>query len=197
LSEYSRFTAILAENERGQKCTKIMVSNPEDLPAREKYLHIEEPIAKVEMITPQEYIGALMQLSQERRGIFKNQQFIDNDRVLLTYELPMNELIGDFYDEIKSLSSGYASLNYEFIKFSESDLVKLEILIADEKVDALAFICHRSQAPYMGGKICKNLKESIPRALFAIKVQAAIGGSIVAREDISAMRKDVTAKLYG
>ena len=197
LSEYSRFTAILAENEKGQKCTKIMVSNPEDLPAREKYLHIEEPIAKVEMITPQEYIWALMQLSQERRWIFKNQQFIDNDRVLLTYELPMNELIWDFYDEIKSLSSGYASLNYEFIRFSEDDLVKLEILIADEKVDALAFICHRSQAPYMGGKICKNLKESIPRALFAIKVQAAIGGSIVAREDISAMRKDVTAKLYG
>jgi len=197
LSEYSRYTASLVENERGQKCTKIFVSNPEDLPAREKYLHIEEPIAKVEIITPQAYIGALMQLSQERRWIFKNQQFIDNDRVLITYELPMNELIGDFYDEIKSLSSGYASLNYEFIRFSEDDLVKLEILIADEKVDALAFICHRDQAPYMGGKICKNLKESIPRALFAIKVQAAIGWQIVGREDISAMRKDVTAKLYG
>ncbi len=196
LSEYSRFTAQLTENEKWQKCTKILVSNPEDLPAREKYLHIEEPIAKVEMITPQEYIWALMQLSQERRWVFKNQQFIDNDRVLLTYELPMNELIWDFYDEIKSLSSWYASLNYEFTRFSEDDLVKLEILIADEKVDSLAFICHRSQAAYMWGKICKNLKESIPRALFSIKIQAAIGGQIVAREDLSAMRKDVTAKLY-
>ena len=211
-SEYSRYTAELLEpsetkkdellwaEERKYKSvkkTKILVSNPEDLPAREKYLYIEEPVAKVEIITPQEYIGALMQLSQDRRGIFKNQTFIDSDRVMLTYELPMNELIGDFYDEIKSLSSWYASLNYEFLEYREDDMVKLEILIADEKVDALAFICHRTQAAYMGGKICKNLKENIPRALFSIKIQAAIGWQIVGREDISAMRKDVTAKLYG
>ncbi|MCP4522954.1 MAG: elongation factor 4 [Candidatus Gracilibacteria bacterium] len=197
LSEYSRYSAELMENERGQKCTRILVSNPEDLPAREKYLYIEEPIAKVEIITPQDYVGNLMQLSQERRGNFKNQQFIDSDRVMLTYELPMNELIGDFYDEIKSLSSGYASLNYEFIRFNEDDLVKLEIVIADEKVDALAFICHRSQARYLGGKICANLKTSIPKALFTIKIQAVVGGDVVGRENLSAMRKDVTAKLYG
>jgi GTP-binding protein LepA len=137
------------ENERGQKCTRVLVSNPEDLPSREKYLYIEEPVAKVEILTPNEFVGNLMSLSQDRRGVFKNQQYIDSGRVMLTYELPMNELIGDFYDEIKSLSSGYASLNYEFIRYSEDDLVKLEVLIADEKVDALAFICHRDQSRYL------------------------------------------------
>jgi GTP-binding protein LepA len=144
-----------------------------------------------------EFVWNLMQLSQDRRWNFKNQQFIDSDRVMLTYELPMNELIWDFYDEIKSLSSGYASLNYELIKYNESDLVKLEILIADEKVDALAFICHRSQARYLWGKICANLKESIPKALFTIKIQAVVWWDVVWRENLSAMRKDVTAKLYG
>ncbi len=196
-SEYSRYSAELLENERWQKCTRVLVSNPEDLPSREKYLYIEEPIAKVEIITPQTYVWNLMQLSQDRRWIFKNQQFIDSDRVMLTYELPMNELIWDFYDEIKSLSSGYASLNYELIKYTEDDLVKLEVLIADEKVDALAFICHRSQARYLWWKICANLKTSIPKALFTIKIQAVVWGDVVWRENLSAMRKDVTAKLYG
>jgi len=197
LSEYSRYSAELMDNERGQTCTRILVSNPEDLPSREKYLYIEEPIAKVEIITPSSYVWNLMQLSQERRWNFKNQQFIDTDRVMLTYELPMNELIWDFYDEIKSLSSGYASLNYELIRYSEDDLVKLEVLIADEKVDALAFICHRDQSRYLWGKICANLKESIPKALFVIKIQAVVWWDVVWRENISAMRKDVTAKLYG
>lgn len=196
-SEFSRYSAELIDNEKGQKCTRILVSNPEDLPAREKYLYIEEPIAKVEILTPNEFVGNLMTLSQERRGIFKNQQYIDSDRVMLTYELPMNELIWDFYDEIKSLSSWYASLNYEFIRFSEDDLVKLEVLIAEEKVDALAFICHRSQARLLWGKICANLKTSIPKALFTIKIQAVVWGDVVWRENLSAMRKDVTAKLYG
>ncbi|MDQ7009158.1 MAG: translation elongation factor 4 [Candidatus Gracilibacteria bacterium] len=197
LSEYSRYSAELLKDVKGQKCTRILVSNPEDLPAQGRYLYIEEPIAKVEIITPQAYIGNLMKLSQERRGIFLNQQFIDSDRVMITYELPMNELIGDFYDEIKSLSSGYASLNYEFLKYNKDDLVKLEVIIADEKVDALAFICHRDQARMLGGKICANLKESIPKALFTIKIQAVVGVDVVGRENISAMRKDVTAKLYG
>lgn len=116
---------------------------------------------------------------------------------MLTYELPMSELIGDFYDELKSLSSGYASMNYEFIKYKEDDLVKLDFLIAGEKVDALSFICHRLHAAGIGGKMAKKLKEVIPRALFTIAIQAAVGGKVVAREDISAMRKDVTAKLYG
>ncbi len=197
LSEYSRYSAELMENERGQKCTRVLVSNPEDLPAREKYLYIEEPIAKVEILTPNEFVGNLMTLSQDRRGQFKNQQYIDSGRVMLTYELPMNELIWDFYDEIKSLSSGYASLNYEFIHFSQDDLVKLEVLIADEKVDALAFICHRDQSRYLWWKICANLKTSIPKALFTIKIQAVVWWDVVWRENLSAMRKDVTAKLYG
>jgi GTP-binding protein LepA len=139
----------------------------------------------------------LMQLSQERRWKFLNQSFIDTDRVMLTYELPMNELIGDFYDEIKSLSSWYASLNYEFLKYEVSDLVKLDILIADEIVEALSIICHRSQAQYLGWKMVTKLKDTIPRALFTIKIQAAIWWKVVAREDLSALRKDVTAKLYG
>ncbi len=197
LSEYSRLEAKLIENQKWQKVTQIMISNPEDLPEQGRYLSIEEPIAKVEIITPQAYVWNLMQLSQERRWIFKNQQFIDSDRVMITYELPMNELIWDFYDEIKSLSSGYASLNYEFLTFREDDLVKLEVLIADEKVDALAFICHRDQARTLWWKICKNLKETIPKALFAIKIQAVVWAQVVARENISALRKDVTAKLYG
>ncbi len=196
-SEYFRYSPKLIKDEKGQKCTRILISNPEDLPKREKYLYIEEPIAKVEIITPQEFVWNLMTLSQDRRWNFKNQSYIDSDRVMLTYELPMNELIWDFYDEIKSLSSWYASLNYELIKYREDDLVKLEVLIADEKVDALAFICHRSQSRMLWWKICANLKESIPKALFVIKIQAVVWGDVVWRENISAMRKDVTAKLYG
>lgn len=205
-SEYSRFFPELI-NQSWEKISRaisweivntyVYISNPEELPDREKYLTIEEPIAKVEIITPLSYVGNLMQLSQDRRWKFINQQFIDSDRVMLTYELPMNELIWDFYDEIKSLSSWYASLNYEFIKFKEDDMVKLDIVIADEKVEALSFICHRDQAHYIWWKICAKLKETIPRALFAIKIQAAVWAKIVAREDLSAMRKDVTAKLYG
>lgn len=196
-SEYSRFLPEVFVLPDWKKNTYVHISNPEDLPDREKYLTIEEPIAKVEIITPNEYVWALMQLSQERRWKFVNQQFIDTSRVMLVYELPMNEIIWDFYDEMKSLSSWYASMNYEFIKYKEDDMVKLDIVIADEKVEALAFITHRNQAPYVWWKICSKLKETIPRALFTIKIQAAVGWKIVAREDISAMRKDVTAKLYG
>ncbi|MDD3303073.1 MAG: translation elongation factor 4 [Candidatus Gracilibacteria bacterium] len=194
--EYSRFNPEVFEAE-GRKFTYIYISNPEDLPKRELYQSMEEPIAKCEIITPTDYIGNLMKLSQERRGIFVNQAYIDDTRVLITYELPMAELIGDFYDELKSLSSGYASLNYEFLRYKEDDLVKLDVLIAGEKVDALSVFCHKSQANYVGGKITKKLKEVVPRALFAIAIQVAVGGKVVAREDISAMRKDVTAKLYG
>lgn len=196
-SDYSRFNPEIFEDWQNKKFTYIYVSNPEDLPAREKYLTVEEPIAKVEIITPSDYIWPLMQLSQERRGKFVNQSFIDDSRVMLIYELPMNELIWHFYDEIKSISSWYASLNYEFIKYNEDDMVKLDILIADEKVDALSFICHRTQAAYVWWKVCSKLKEVIPRALFAIKIQAAVWWKVVAREDLSALRKDVTAKLYG
>jgi len=195
VSQYFRHQPYLIE-EGERKYTMMSISNPEDLPPRELYELIEEPIAKCEMITPVEYIGPLMQLSQERRGTFLNQAYIDDTRVMLTYELPMNELIGDFYDELKSLSSGYASMNYEFLKYKEDDLVKLDILIAWEKVEALSLICHRSQWAYLGWKMTKKLKELVPKALFTIAIQAAIGSKVVAREDLSAMRKDVTAKLY-
>ena len=195
-SEFSRMNPKVIQ-EADRITTLLEISNPEDLPARELFTEIREPIAKVEIITPTEYVGNLMQLAQERRGIFKNQQFIDQTRVMLTYELPMNELIGDFYDELKSLSSGYASLNYEFLKHKVDDLVKLDILIANERMSALSMICHRTQAQFLGGKLTKRLKEVVPRALFAIAIQAAIGGKVVAREDISAMRKDVTGYLYG
>jgi GTP-binding protein LepA len=137
-----------------------------------------------------------MKLSQERRWILKNQTYIEWTRVMLTYEIPMNELIWDFYDELKSLSSWYASMNYEFLKYKEDDLVKLDVLIAWEKVWALSIICHRSQATYLWWKIVSKLKEVVPRALFSIALQAAIGWRVVAREDLPAMRKDVTAKLY-
>lgn len=195
VSEYSRYAPKLIDV-GGKTYTQISISNPEDLPARELYETIEEPIAKCEIITPSEYIGPLMQLSQERRGILKNQTYIEGTRVMLTYELPMNELIWDFYDELKSLSSWYASMNYEFLKYKEDDLVKLDVLIAWEKVEALGLICHRSQAAYLGWKVTAKLKEVVPRALFTIALQAAVWGKVVAREDISAMRKDVTAKLY-
>jgi GTP-binding protein LepA len=195
-SEYSRFNPEIIER-NNKEYTRIYISNPEDLPLRELYEAIEEPIAKCEIITPTEYIWALMQLSQERRWVLINQQYIDSTRVMLTYELPMNELIWDFYDELKSLSSWYASMNYEFLKYKEDDLVKLEVLIAWEKVEALAIICHRSQAAYLWWKIVAKLKEVVPKALFAIALQAAVWWKVVAREDISALRKDVTAKLYG
>ncbi len=195
-SEYSRYHPELIE-QNWKIYTMINISNPEDLPARELYESIQEPIAKCEMITPTQYVWSLMQLAQERRWILINQQYIDATRVMLTYELPMNELIWDFYDELKSLSSWYASMNYEFLKYREDDLVRIDILIAWEKVEALSLIAHRSQAPYLGWKITKKLKEVVPRALFSIALQAAVWGKVVAREDLSAMRKDVTAKLYG
>jgi GTP-binding protein LepA len=195
--EFTRNHAELITSPEGSVFTYLYISNPEDLPRRELYVAMEEPIAKIELVTPREYVGTLMQLSQERRGIFLNQTFLDQDRVMLTYELPMSELIGDFYDEIKSLSSGYASLNYEFAKYREDEMVKLDILIAWDPVDALSQIVHKTQATHVWGRIVKKLKEVVPKALFAIALQAAVGWKVVAREDISAMRKDVTAKLYG
>jgi len=196
VSEFSRLLPELIQHEWKDK-TILHISNPEDFPAREMYEGIMEPIAKVEIITPAEYVWALMQLSQDRRWVFKNQQFLDQTRIMLSYELPMNELIGDFYDEMKSLSSGYASLNYEFLEYREDDIVKLDILIAGDRVSALSLMCHRDQGRYIGGKITRNLKEVVPRAQFSIAIQAAIWNAVVARETLSAFRKDVTAGLYG
>jgi GTP-binding protein LepA len=181
----------------GQTYTYLYISNPEDLPKPGTYVHIEEPIAKVEMITPNEYIGNLMNLAQERRWVFKNQTYLDANRVVLHYEVPMSELVWDFYDDLKSLSSGYASLHYEPLRYKMDDIVKMDIRVAGEVVDAFSAMVHRTRARYLGGRICEKLKENIPKAQFAIAIQAAVGNDVVAREDISALRKDVTAKLYG
>lgn len=194
--EYGRMHPEVTDYQ-GQTCTYISVSNPEDLPKPGTYKFMEEPIAKVEMITPSEFIGNCMQLAQERRGVFVGQHFLDTNRVILSYEIPMSELIGDFYDDLKSLSSGYASLSYEFLRYQEDDLQRMDILVAGERVDAFSMIVHSSRARYLGGRICAKLKEHIPKAQFSISIQAALGANIIAREDISAMRKDVTAKLYG
>lgn len=193
---YPRLSPELIEYE-GKTCTRLTFSNPEDLPKPGTYIYIEEPIAKVEMITPNTYIGNLMQLAQDRRGIFKNQTYLDSDRVILHYEIPMSELVGDFYDDLKSLSSGYASLHYEPLNYKIDDIVKMDIRVAGEIVDAFSMMVHRSRARYLGGRITEKLKENIPKAQFAIAIQAVVGNDVVAREDISALRKDVTAKLYG
>ncbi len=193
--DYPRSSPELIEFE-GRTCTYLWISNPEDLPKPGTYIHIEEPIAKVEMITPNEYIGNLMNLAMERRGVFKNQIYLDASRVILHYEIPMSELVGDFYDDLKSLSSGYASLHYEPLRFKMDDIVKLDIRVAGEAVDAFSMLVHRSRARTIGGRICEKLKDNIPKAQFAIAIQAAVGNDVVAREDISALRKDVTAKLY-
>ena len=181
----------------GKTCTAIYVSNPEDLPKPGNFLHIEEPIAKIEMISPTEYVGGLMQLCQERRGKFVAQQYLDATRVVLSYEIPMAELVGDFYDDLKSISSGYGSLAYEFLRYQTDDMERLDILVAGEKVDAFSTIVHSARARTVGGNICRKLKENIPKAQFAIAIQAALGNQVIAREDLSALRKDVTAKLYG
>lgn len=195
-ADYPRANPELIEFE-GRTCTYLYISNPEDLPKPGTYIHIEEPIAKVEMITPNEFIGNLMSLAQERRGIFRNQTYLDANRVVLHYEIPMAELVGDYYDDLKSLSSGYASLHYEPLGYKMDDIVKLDIMVAGERVDAFSMMVHRTRGRTVWGRICTKLKENIPKAQFAIAIQAAMGNDIVAREDISALRKDVTAKLYG
>ena len=195
-ADYPRASPELVDYE-WRKATYLNISNPEDLPKPGTYIHIEEPIAKVEMITPNEYIGNLMSLAQERRWVFKNQTYLDANRVVLHYEIPMSELVGDYYDDLKSLSSGYASLHYEPLRFQVDDIVKMDIRVAGDIVDAFSMMAHRTRTRYMGGRICEKLKENIPKAQFAIAIQAVVGNDVVAREDISALRKDVTAKLYG
>lgn len=193
--EYNRFETELIDYS-GSKATFIYFSNPEDLPKPWTYIHIEEPIAKVEIITHTDYIWNMMQLAQDRRWIFVNQFFLDPTRVVLVYEIPMWELVGDFYDDLKSLSSWYASLNYEFLKYKQDEITKLDFLIAWERVDALSMMVHKDKARLVWAKICSKLKENIPKAQFSIAIQAIIWSQVIAREDIWALRKDVTAKLY-
>ncbi len=172
------------------------LDNPVDMPDMSRVEKIEEPWIRATILTPDEYLGSLLQLCQERRGIQKELTYVGN-RAMLVYELPLNEVVFDFYDRLKSISRGYASFDYHIDHYKEGELVKMEILVNQEPVDALAMIVHRSQAERRGRHLCERLKELIPRQMFKIAVQASIGGKIVAREDISAMRKDVTAKCYG
>ncbi|MBD3328789.1 hypothetical protein GF340_05845 [Candidatus Peregrinibacteria bacterium] len=173
------------------------MANPSDLPDPSHIESIMEPWVKVEVLTPKVYVGAIMQMSLEKRGLNKNIQYIDENRVIVVFEMPLASVITDYYDQLKSITSGYASMNYEYLEYRTDKLVKLDILIAGEIVDALAQITHKDEAYYVGSGLCKRLKELIPRANFEIAIQAAIGGKIVARESLSALRKDVTAKLYG
>jgi len=175
----------------------IKVANPTELPDRSYYNEIREPWMKVEIIVPREYVGGVMKLCEERRGIQKDMQFLEVIRTILIFEIPLSQIILDFYDQLKSVSSGYASMNYEFLEYRASELVKLDMLVAGEQIDSLAAIVHKSEAYYVGSKICKKLKELIPREGFEITIQAAIGAKIIARETIGAMRKNVIAKLYG
>ncbi len=176
---------------------ELELYNPADMPPSVEIEHMEEPIAKAEIIVPKEYVGNVMELAQERRSEFINMKYIDNSRVALEYYMPLNEIIYDFFNSLKSRTRGYASFDYDISHYKKASLVKLDILLNGEIVDALSFIVHRDHAETRGRKIAEKLKEVIPRQLFEVPIQAAIGGKIVARETVKAMRKDVLAKCYG
>jgi len=180
-----------------KKGEKIVVNNPTDLPEPNHIDHVEEPYIRAQIITSADYVGAVMGLCMEKRGILKNQVYLTTNRVELTFEMPMAEVVFDFYDKLKSISRGYASFDYYPTEYLESHLVKLDILLNTKPVDALSAIIHRDKAYEYGKKICVKLKELIPRQQFEIAIQAGIGSKIVARETVKAMRKDVTAKCYG
>ncbi len=177
--------------------TETEISNPSNMPDPAKIEHMEEPIVKAEIMLPKEYIGAIMKLCQQRRGEYISTEYLDENRAMLIYEMPLNEIIYDFFDVLKSRSRGYASFDYSLIGYKQSELVKLDILVNREVVDALSFIVHKSTSIERGRKICEKLKKEIPRQLFEIPIQASIGSKIIARETVSAMRKDVLAKCYG
>ena len=177
--------------------TMMLLENPTALPDPAEISRIEEPFVKARIMAPAEYIGGIMKLGQERRGIYNGMHYIDTSRVEFDFEFPLGEIVLDFYDRLKSISKGYASLDYELSGFRESDLVKLDMLINGDPIDAFSVIIHRDKAYEWGRKVAEKLKELIPRQLFAVAIQAAVGQKIIARETISAFRKDVLAKCYG
>lgn len=177
--------------------TWIGVENPSKMPSVGDISSIHEPFVKAEIITPSEYIGGMMQLCQERRGLYINTQYLDPKRVSLEYHLPLAEIVFDFYDKLKSISRGYASLDYDYLDYRTSNLVKLDVMINAEPVDALSTIVHRDKAYEMGRKLVKKLRQLIPRQMFDVAIQAAIGSRVISRETVKALRKDVTAKCYG
>jgi GTP-binding protein LepA len=175
----------------------VEVDNPSLLPPIQQRLKVEEPYIKVEMITPETYVGTLMELCQGRRGIFKDMRYFTKTRTALIYELPLAEVVTDFFDQLKSRTKGYASMEYQLIGYRENNLVKLDILVNGDGVDALAMIIHRDKAYYVGRAMVEKLKELIPRHQFKVPIQAAIGAKVIASEHIPALRKDVLAKCYG
>ena len=175
----------------------VEITNPSNLPDASLIDYMEEPVVEAEIMVTTEFIGSIMELCQERRGKYLSMDYIEGTRALLKYILPLNEIIYDFFDALKSRSRGYASFDYELKGYERSELVKLDILINKEEVDALSFIVHKDTAYERGRKMCEKLKEEIPRHLFEIPIQAAIGSKVIARETVKAMRKDVLAKCYG
>ena len=177
--------------------TVFEIENPSKLPTAQEIDHIEEPYVKATVMVPNDYVGAVMELSQEKRGEFKDMKYLDANRVMLTYHLPLSEIIFDYFDKLKSSTRGYASLDYELLGYQTSALVKLDILLNGDPVDALSVIVHRDRATQRGRQLAEKLKEIIPRQMFEIPIQAAIGSKVIARETVRAMRKDVLAKCYG
>jgi GTP-binding protein LepA len=175
----------------------IIINSPAELPNIMNIREIREPWVRLEIVTPSDYIGVIMELVSNRRGVFKTIDYLEETRVVIKCELPLSQIVTDFFDQLKSISSGYASMSYEFLEYRTGDLVKVDIYIAETIVDTLSLLVHRSEAQNVGKDVVERLKELIPKQMFKIALQAAIGGKIIAREDISAMRKDVTSKLYG
>jgi len=174
----------------------VQIDNPSDMPDQGSIGEIREPIANLNIMVPQDYLGAIITLCSDRRGIQKNLTYLGR-QVSVEYEIPMNEVVVDFFDKLKSVSRGYASMEYELVRYEPSDVVKLEVLINGEKVDTLSAIVHRSNAVYKGRHVAHKLKELIPRQMFDVAVQAAIGSNVIARENVKALRKNVLAKCYG
>jgi len=177
--------------------TMVRVENPSAMPDRGRIDRIEEPYVRARIVCPSEYIGNVQKLCHDRRGVFVAMHYLDTQRVEFTYELPLAEIVLDFYDKLKSSTRGYASLDWELLEYREGDLVKLDMLINGDPVDAFSVIIHRDKAYEYGRQVAQKLKELIPRQLFEVAIQAAIGGKIIARETIKALRKNVTAKCYG
>ena len=177
--------------------TKLELYNPADMPPVQEISYMEEPIVKASIMLPKDYVGNIMQLCQDRRGVYKDMKYMDDTRVILEYDMPLNEIIYDFFDALKSRSKGYASLDYEITGYQRSELVKLDILLNGDLVDAFSLIVHKDKAYARGRRMAEKLKESIPRHMFEVPIQASIGGKVIARETISALRKDVLAKCYG
>jgi GTP-binding protein LepA len=174
----------------------IQVENPSKLPEPSRIEEIREPIITTTILMPQEYVGPVMTLCNNKRGVQRNMQYMGR-QVMLTYEMPLNEVVMDFFDKLKSTSRGYASLDYEFLEFRPSDLVKLDIMVSGERVDALSLIVHRANSIHRGRELASKMRELIPRQMFDVAIQASIGANIIARETVKAMRKNVLAKCYG